>query len=88
MPRSYNWSAPAKLFFWPADDGSDEEVVYPTLRDALRAAAEGEGEAKNAWIITEDGDILNPKMVEEARLDAPPRRASARSGLFGWARAA
>ena len=86
MTRTYDWTAPAKLFYWPAEEGADEEVVYPTLGDALRAAAEGD--ATSAWIITQEGDILNPKMIEEIRLDGAQRRSRRRSGLFGWARAA
>jgi hypothetical protein len=78
MARTYDWTAPAKLFFWPADNGADEEVVYPTLASALRAAAEGD--AASAWIITQEGDILNPKMIDEIRLDLKPVR---RVGLFG-----
>lgn len=85
----YNWAAPAKLFFWPADDGSEEEALYPTLDDALRAA--GEGDADHAWIITQDGDILNPRMIETLREELAERRRGHRArprGLFGWARAA
>ena len=88
MPRSHDWSAPAKLFFWPAEDGADEEVVYPTLSDAIRAAEEGD--AATAWIITQDGSILNPKMIAEMRLERAPRRRESlaeRLGLFGRARA-
>jgi hypothetical protein len=87
MARSYDWAAPAKLFYWPADDGSEEEVVYPSLSDAVRAAAEGDGDAASAWIITQEGDILNPKMILELRLDMAPRRKQRRSSplaLFGW----
>jgi hypothetical protein len=89
MARSYDWAAPAKLFFWPADDGSEEEALYPTLDDALRAA--GEGDSAHAWIVTRDGDILNPRVVaamrEELDLRRRGRRAGARS-IFSWARAA
>lgn len=81
MTRSVDWSAPAKLFFWPAEDGAEEEVVYPTLQDAVRAAAEGE--AANAWIITQDGSILNPKMIAELRLEMGPRRRERRLGRLG-----
>ena len=83
MPRMYDFKAPAKLFHWPADDGADEEAVYPTLQDALRAAAEGE--LANAWIITASGDILNPRIIAELRLEtsAGPQRRSGRRGLFG-----
>jgi hypothetical protein len=83
MARSFDFAAPAKLFHWPAEDGADEEVVYPTLVAALRAAAEGD--ARTAWIITQEGDILNPKMIEEIRLDLKPVR---RTGLFGRTKAA
>ena len=83
MPRMYDFKAPAKLFHWPADDGADEEAVYPTLQDALRAAAEGE--LANAWIITASGDILNPRIIAELRLETATRRQhrSGARGLFG-----
>lgn len=89
MARSFNWAAPAKLFFWPADDGSEEEAVYSTLDDALRAA--GEGDTDHAWIITEAGEILNPRVIATLREELEERRRARRSpsrGLFGWARAA
>lgn len=89
MARSYDWAAPAKLFFWPAEDGSEEEAVYATLDDALRAA--GEGDEAHAWIVTRDGDILNPRVVATLREELAVRRRSRRAGtlsLFGWARAA
>ena len=89
MALKYDWAAPAKLFFWPADDGSEEEAVYPTLDDALKAA--GEGDQDHAWIITRDGDILNPRVIETLRegLDARRRRKREKSFSFlGWARAA
>ena len=90
MGRSrYNWAAPAKLFFWPAEDGSEEEAVYRTLDDAVRAA--GEGESSHAWIITEAGEILNPRIIESLRDELADRRSgrgSVARSLFGWARAA
>jgi hypothetical protein len=89
MARNYDWKAPAKLFFWPAEDGSEEEAVYPTLRDALRAA--GEGEVGSAWIITRDGDILNPRLIATLLEDLErPRRAKKQASFpfLGWARAA
>ena len=89
MARRYDWAAPAKLFFWPAEDGSEEEAVYSTLDDALRAAGEGEGE--HAWIITQDGDILNPRVIAALREELAERRKgrqSKRFSLLGWARAA
>lgn len=87
--RTFNWAAPAKLFFWPADDGSEEEAVYQTLDDALRAS--GEGDAEHAWIITQDGDILNPRMIDTLREELEARRQKKRVrsySLLGWARAA
>ncbi len=92
MARSrYDWAAPARLFFWPAEDGSEEEATYPTLDDALRAAGEGEG--THAWIITEAGDILNPRIIQALRDELAERgrgraRRSVGLALFGWARAA
>lgn len=89
MARSYDWAAPAKLFFWPAEDGSEEEALYTTLDDALRAA--GEGDSAHAWIVTRDGDILNPRIVAALRDELAVRRSGRRAGslsLFGWKRAA
>jgi hypothetical protein len=88
MAQDLEWSAPAKLFFWPASDGSEEDAVYPTLWDALVAA--GEGDLSTAWIITQSGRILTPRLVRSLR-EAPAPRARKRSGaaaLFAWARAA
>ncbi len=88
--RSFDWDAPAKLFFWPAGDGWDEDAVYPTLSAAVQAAAEGDADA--AWIITEDGDIISPRLIAALRAevrDTPRRRRPGISrNLFGWARAA
>ena len=84
MPRSHDWNAPAKLFFWPAEDGAEEETLYPTLHAALRAAEEGE--LANAWIITQEGSILNPKMIHEMRLDMAPRRRERRGPLALFSR--
>lgn len=90
MRQRYDWAAPAKLFFWPAEDGSEEEAVYPTLDDALRAAGEGDGD--HAWIVTRDGDILNPRVIATLREELAARRQGGRRAhplaLFGWARAA
>ena len=88
--RTYEWEAPAKLFFWPAGDGWDEDAVYPTLCDALQAASEGDPET--AWIITRNGDILSPRLITSLReeLDGAQRhrRPSGARSFFGWARAA
>ncbi len=89
MVKRYDWAAPAKLFFWPAEDGSEEEAVFTTLDDALRAA--GEGDRDHAWIITRDGDILNPRMIDMLREELTERRSERRAKPFsflGWARAA
>ncbi|NNM73464.1 hypothetical protein [Enterovirga aerilata] len=87
--RTYEWDAPAKLFFWPAGDGWDEEAVYPTLHDALQAASEGASEA--AWIVTRNGDIISPRLIAHLREEieeAARRRPAPSRSLFGWARAA
>ena len=87
--RTYEWEAPAKLFFWPAVEGGDEDAVYPTLHDAMQAASEGD--ADTAWIITRDGDILNPRVIATLREELAERRSRKRSkpfSLLGWARAA
>lgn len=89
MKLTYDWAAPAKLFFWPAEDGSEEEAVYATLDDALKAAGEGDGD--HAWIITRDGDILNPRVIATLREQLEERRQRKRDRSFsflGWARAA
>jgi len=87
--RTYEWEAPAKLFFWPAVEGGDEDAVYPTLHAALQAASEGEPET--AWIITRNGDIISPRLIASLReelAEAGHRRRSGPRSFFGWARAA
>lgn len=86
MARGYDWNAPAKLFFWPAADGSEEDAVYPTLAGALSAA--GEGDAAIAWIVTQAGDILSPRLIQVLREERRPRQRAASRFPFGWARAA
>ena len=88
MVRDLDWTAPAKLFFWPAENGSEEEAIYDTLADAVRAAREGECGA--AWIVTEGGAILNPRMIAalvEERAEQRRRRRPA-FNPFAWAKAA
>ena len=87
--RTYEWEAPAKLFFWPAVEGGDEDAVYPTLHDALQAAREGD--AETAWIITRNGDILSPRLIASLReelAEVGHRRRSGARSFFSWARAA
>lgn len=86
MARMYDWQAPAKLFFWPAEDGSDEETIFDTLGEALRAA--GDGDLASAWIITRDGDILNPRIIEALRSEPAPKARRTGFSFFGRARAA
>jgi hypothetical protein len=87
MTRNFDWSAPAQLFFWPAAQGGDEHVVYPTLSDAVQAAGEGDGPA--AWIITQNGEILPPRLIETLRRERPwASRGRRPTALFPWARAA
>lgn len=89
MARHFEWDAPAKLFFWPAPEGGEEDAVYPTLTDALRAA--GEGDLACAWIVAQNGDILTPRMIEVLRDQPAPsdrRRRLNPMSLLGWARAA
>lgn len=87
MAGNFEWEAPAKLFYWPAVEGSEEEAVYPTLRDALKAA--GEGELSSAWIITQGGNILTPRLIASLRdQPAPGRKRGAAASLFAWTRAA
>jgi hypothetical protein len=88
--RTFEWDAPARLFFWPGGEGWDEAAVYPSLRAALEAA--GEGDLSAAWIVTRNGDIISPRLVTSLREEmvAPPirRRREATRTFFGWARAA
>ena len=89
MTRAFDWSAPAKLFHWPAIDGSEDGDVYATLWDALHAA--GEGDLGSAWIVTQNGDILSPRLVASLReepLPRPRRREAVGRSLFAWKRAA
>jgi uncharacterized protein YidB (DUF937 family) len=62
--------------------------VYPSLIDALRAA--GEGDAEKAWIVTEAGHILNPRIIAALREENLAQRRQKRVALnpFTWARAA
>lgn len=88
MADKFEWDAPAKLFYWPAVDGSDEDAVYANLWDALQAA--GEGELSGAWIITQSGNILTPRHIQSLREQPAPRhvKRSVGQSLFGWMRAA
>lgn len=89
MARVFDWHQPAKLFFWPASDGADEAAIYPTLGDALQAS--GEGDLSVAWIVTRNGDILSPRLIQslrEERAQVPRRRRSVAQSVFGWAKAA
>lgn len=88
MVRDVDWKAPAKLFFWPAENGSEEEAIYGTLGDAIRAAREGE--CGSAWIITESGSILNPRMIAALVEEQAEQRRRRRPTFnpFAWAKAA
>ena len=89
MQRICEWTQPARLFFWPGPDGSEEGETYPNLWDALAAAADGEPSA--AWIVTQSGDILSPRAICEMRADPQPRprrREAAARPFFSWKRAA
>lgn len=65
MKRMYDWQAPAKLYFWPDPQPSSGETLYPTLRDALCDADSQDD--RTPWIITQDGDILNPREIRSLR---------------------
>lgn len=88
MVRDVDWNAPAKLFFWPAENGSEEEAIYDTLGDAIQASREGESGV--AWIITESGSILNPRMIAVLIEEQAEQRRRRRSTFnpFAWAKAA
>jgi len=79
MCGMYDRDAPAKLFYWPAEHGAgDEGTVYPRLDDALRAA---EDNLANAWIITQAGDILNPRKIAAFQLDTKPEQTRCSGAL-------
>ncbi len=89
MPRFCEWTQPARLFFWPGFEGSEEGETYPNLWDALAAAAEGD--AATAWIVTQEGRILSPRAIREMRADPQPRpgrRETPARPFFSWKRAA
>ncbi len=57
---------PADLTLWPTHRPVPVAVgrSFPTLRDALAAAAAAmDAEDARAWIITEGGDILAPNWI-------------------------
>lgn len=56
----------AELTVWPSRDPAHvaQGHEFPTLRQALKAAAEAiDAEDAQPWIITEDGDILSPRWI-------------------------
>ena len=56
----------AELTVWPSRGPAHvaQGHEFPTLRQALAAAAEAiDAEDAEPWIITEDGDILSPRWI-------------------------
>jgi hypothetical protein len=56
----------AELTVWPGHGPAQvaQGHEFPTLREALAAAAAAmDAESGQAWIITEDGDILSPRWI-------------------------
>jgi len=56
----------AELTVWPGRGPAHvaQGREFPTLRQALAAAAEAiDAEDAQPWIITEDGDILSPRWI-------------------------
>ena len=56
----------AELTVWPGRGPAHvaQGREFPTLRQALAAAAEAiDAEDALSWIITEDGDILSPRWI-------------------------
>ncbi|MCJ2139996.1 hypothetical protein [Methylobacterium sp. E-066] len=56
----------AELTVWPGRGLAHvaQGHEFPTLRQALAAAAEAiDAEDAQPWIITEDGDILSPRWI-------------------------
>jgi hypothetical protein len=57
----------AELTVWPGRGPAHvaQGREFPTLRQALAAAAEViDTEEAQPWIITEDGDILSPRWIK------------------------
>ncbi|TXN06999.1 hypothetical protein FV222_03585 [Methylobacterium sp. WL103] len=64
----------AELTVWPGHEPARtaHARAFPTLREALAAAAESiQADDAQPWIITEDGDILSPRWI---RANADPDR--------------
>ena len=56
----------AELTVWPGQGPAHvaQGYEFPTLREALAAAAEAiDADEAQPWIITEDGDILSPRWI-------------------------
>jgi hypothetical protein len=58
---------PADLTIWrtaPVPAPLAQPARYPTLREAIEAAAGALSDpAKQPWIITEDGEVLSPNWI-------------------------
>ncbi|MFE1598709.1 hypothetical protein ACE101_07595 [Methylobacterium sp. ID0610] len=84
---------PAELMIWHADRAAPpgEACLYPTLRQALLAAADCAGNPDRLpWIVTEDGEILSPHWIDQhlgaARImnHAPRSVSRLRTWLTQW----
>ncbi|MGY2049954.1 hypothetical protein [Methylobacterium sp. JK268] len=80
---------PAELMIWHAERAapSAEARIYPTLRQALLAAADcAEDPDALPWIVTEDGEILSPHWIDHhlAAVRRPPGGSRLRTWLTHW----
>ncbi|ACA19277.1 hypothetical protein M446_4948 [Methylobacterium sp. 4-46] len=81
---------PAELMIWHANRAAPpgEARIYPTLEQALLAAADCAGDPDALpWIVTEDGEILSPHWIDQHLAGRRDRPAAGRlrSWLTHWA---
>jgi hypothetical protein len=80
MPMS-QMDRPAELMIWHGERAlpPGEARIYPTLRQALVAAADCAGDPDALpWIVTEDGEILSPHWIDRHLAEARPAPACGR----------
>ncbi|GAC1455784.1 MAG: hypothetical protein PVSMB4_16170 [Ktedonobacterales bacterium] len=63
MLSTYDLNAPAQVVAHLGSTASDDEWLYPTLRQAIECA-QVDLESLRPWIITRDGSILSPRKIE------------------------
>ncbi|ACL59834.1 hypothetical protein [Methylobacterium nodulans] len=89
MPMS-QMDRPAELMIWHAGRAAPpgEARIYPTLRQALLAAADCAGDPDALpWIVTEEGEILSPHWIDQhlSEARAPAGVSRLRTWLTHWA---